>query len=84
MNGELTPQQISRALFETDPLNTCCRENDCTDEYDNVAQTIYDHLQQGEALSGAMTKSIGESFFDGENFNTGILAPALAMLEGRP
>ncbi|PSF12196.1 hypothetical protein C7H09_04785 [Marinobacter fuscus] len=84
MTGELTPQQISRALFETDPLNTCCRENDCTDEYDYVAQTVYDHLQQGEALLVAMTKSIGEWFFDGKSFNTGILAPALAILEGRP
>jgi hypothetical protein len=25
-------EQISQALFETDPMRTCCKENDCFDE----------------------------------------------------
>lgn len=33
-------EQISQALFETDPMNTGCKENECFDEYDRVASDI--------------------------------------------
>lgn len=34
-------KQISKALFDTDPMQTCCKENDCFDEYDLVATQIF-------------------------------------------
>lgn len=31
---------ISLFLFENDPMNTCCKENDAFDEYDFIASEI--------------------------------------------
>ncbi len=33
-------EKISKALFETDAINTCCRENDYFDEYDRIAESV--------------------------------------------
>ena len=32
MYSNYSAEQISKALFETDPMNTRCKENDCFDE----------------------------------------------------
>jgi len=40
-------KQISKALFDTDPMQTCCKENDCFDEYDLVAKQIYRNVEAG-------------------------------------
>lgn len=34
MFSKYSAEQISKALFKADPMNTCCKENDCFDEYD--------------------------------------------------
>lgn len=33
-------KSLSNALYIIDPAHTCCVENECTDEYDNVARYI--------------------------------------------
>lgn len=83
MEQRYTAAQVSKALFEMDPVNTCCKENECPDEYDRVAQTIVDELilNPTQSLHFAMVQSIRESFFDGEPYNTSILQPVTQLLE---
>lgn len=40
--------QVSRVLFETDPMGTCCKENDCFDEYAAIANDIVSRRQRGQ------------------------------------
>ena len=40
-------KQISKALFDTDPMQTCCKENTSFDEYDLVAKQIYRNMETG-------------------------------------
>ena len=37
----LSVERVSRALFESDPMVTCCKENDYVDEYDVIAGAIF-------------------------------------------
>lgn len=55
-------QLISQSLFELDPMNTCCKENDCFDEYDFVAKHIYKHTVQGLSLENAIYLSFVQLF----------------------
>ncbi|WP_191224618.1 hypothetical protein [Billgrantia desiderata] len=61
----LSPEAISRLLFETDPMHTCCRENDCVDEYDRVARDLADRLAVGAEPARALRQVLGE-WFDAE------------------
>ena len=72
---------ISRILFETDPMNTCCQENDCFDEYDRTACEIAERIEQGKSLESALTEVISELFFDGQSFDTDRLDHALMQLK---
>lgn len=47
MTPNVTTEQLSQALFQTDPANTCCKENDCFDEYDYLAEAIVERLMEG-------------------------------------
>jgi len=67
MNMQLTADQISRTLFESDPMNTCCKENDCFDEYDRVAADVAQNLEAGAALKDALAEAINDWFYDGED-----------------
>ena len=82
MNRHLTTDQISRALFESDPMHTCSKENDCYDEYDYVAEDVSKRLQTGQDLASALEKEIGHWFYDGDPFNTTVLQPVINELEG--
>ena len=62
MTKELTPERISNALFQTDPMHTCCKENDCFDEYDRVALGAAEKLSQGYALEAALRSELAEWF----------------------
>ncbi|MCM0612181.1 hypothetical protein KFJ24_06780 [Marinobacter sediminum] len=73
-------EQISRALFETDPTNTCCKENDCFDEYDKVAEVVAQRLEEGKSLKQALRAEISEWFFDGDQFDANKLEPTLQQL----
>ncbi len=72
-------EQISKALFETDPMNTCCKENDCFDEYDYVAKAVEERLDEGQSLDEALIREISEWFFDGKGFDAARLAPVFEL-----
>lgn len=36
---------LSKALYVIDPARTCCAENECFDEYDNVASHVIDTIK---------------------------------------
>ena len=57
-----TPQELSVLLFETDPMHTCCRENDCFDEYERIACDVAERLQAGESPGPALRRVLGDSF----------------------
>ncbi len=71
---------LSRLLFETDPLNTCCRENDCVDEYDRVAHDLAERLQAGESSGPALRRVLSDSFGD-ELVDRARLEPVIDELE---
>ena len=80
MSASLTSQQISKVLFQTDPLNTCCRENDCFDEYDYVAEAVTERLAEGLSLDQALVEEISKWFFDGAHFDVSRLTLAFKLL----
>lgn len=73
-------EQISKVLFETDPMNTCCKENDCFDEYDHIAKMVEERLDEDQSLDEALIREISEWFFDGNDFDTARLVPILEKL----
>lgn len=62
MRGVPTTNTISRALFEADPMHTCCAENACFEEYDRVAADAAAHLEKGYTLHQALHKALRDSF----------------------
>lgn len=80
MTAKLSAEDISKALFEADPMNTCCKENDCFDEYDRVAEAVKESLDEGQNLEQALIREISEWFHDGEDFDTGRLVPVIELL----
>ena len=58
----ITWQLISQSLFELDPMNTCCKENDCFDEYDFVARHIADRIAEGLLPERAIYMSLMQLF----------------------
>tara|TARA_R110001583_G_scaffold195544_1_gene375841 strand:+ start:12897 stop:13097 length:201 start_codon:yes stop_codon:yes gene_type:complete len=61
-------------------MNTCCKENDCIDEYDGVAEAIATWVAEGESLKQALIIEISEWFFDGDQFDQSRLEPVLELL----
>jgi len=57
-----TPNTISRALFETDPMHTCCAENACFDEYGRVAAGAVSYMENGYTLAQALHKALQDWF----------------------
>lgn len=80
MLSRYSAEQISRALFETDPMNTGCKENDCFDEYDRVAIDIADRLAAGESIEEALSTEILDWFFDGGQCDKSLLQQVLERL----
>ncbi|WP_152206981.1 hypothetical protein [Marinobacter changyiensis] len=83
MSVALTAHQISQALFETDPMNTCCKENHCFDEYDREAVGVKESLDKGQSLEQALIQEISEWFYNGEDFDTGKIDPIIKLLSER-
>lgn len=83
MSIHYTAESISRALFHTDPMHTCCAENDCSDEYDAVARSVSEHLQSGEALEHAFARALGAWFYDDEDppVQPAVIRPVIEWLE---
>ncbi|WMC10094.1 hypothetical protein PU634_13490 [Oceanimonas pelagia] len=55
-------ERISRLLFDADPMHTCCRQNDCIDEYDAIAADIIHGLAQGKPLKQAIKQALTHAF----------------------
>ena len=55
-------QKISELLFELDPMMTCCKENDCFDEYDMVSKFIMEDVNQGVSLIDATKRAFHDLF----------------------
>jgi hypothetical protein len=53
-------QKISDVFFEVDPANTCCKENDCFDEYDTFSVWVESDLDRG--LKTAIESSYEDYF----------------------
>jgi hypothetical protein len=54
--------RISEVLFDHDPMNTCCKENDCFDEYDSIAQSAFDKLSNGQPIDEAISETLIDWF----------------------
>lgn len=80
MSARLTAQQVSKALFDADPMNTCCRENDCFDEYDYVAEAVTERLAEGLSLDQALVEEVSKWLFDGAHFDVSRLTLAFKLL----
>ncbi|XKF16770.1 hypothetical protein LL947_06525 [Halomonas sp. BLK-85] len=79
---------LSRLLFEHDPMQTCCRENDAFDEYEYVASTLAVSMLDGElpktALRSALTTWFGDELAAEQGFSplvTEIQAHHVSVLE---
>jgi hypothetical protein len=61
-------EQLSRLLYEQDPMGTCCRENECFDEYDLIAASVVELVDQGltyeASLKGVLTESFSRDLAD--------------------
>jgi len=80
MRGVPTTNTISRALFEADPMHTCCAENACFDEYDRVAAGAVTYLENGYTLPQALHKALRD-WFGLELAGGRDLSPVLASIE---
>ena len=70
---------LNQALFLTDPMNTCCVQNDCHDEYQRIAAGVLELLQNGQPLESALRSELGD-WFDLEMAKRVDLTPVLARL----
>lgn len=70
----ITSEAISRILFRHDPANTSCVENEATDEYDRVAESIAE-LINDELYSAdySVRVVLNESFGSLEDMNENML-----------
>jgi hypothetical protein len=80
MQQHLSSQEISEILFVTDPMHTCCKENDCYDEYDAIANGVREYLVSGQALAAALRQALVD-WFDEETVISADLVPAIQALE---
>lgn len=60
--NEISVHQLSILLYNLDPLNTCCKENNCHDEYDQVASWTSEAMAEGKDLNTALHQTITELF----------------------
>ena len=62
MHQKLNATEISKILFEFDPMGTCCKENDCFDEYDSIARSIFQKLANGQSEGEAVSETLIDWF----------------------
>ena len=57
---------MSKVLFELDPAGTCCKENDCFDEYDNTAMFIVSYEHEKYHVNGVKSENnaISKTFLE--------------------
>ena len=72
--------RISEVLFELDPMRTCCKENDCFDEYDSIAQSAFDKLSNGQPIGEAISETLMD-WFEVESIDPQALANIVLALQ---
>lgn len=45
---------LSQLLYKLDPMNTCCVENECLNEYHRVAEGINERIDTGQSIAAAV------------------------------
>ncbi|MCX4190809.1 hypothetical protein [Methylophaga sp. OBS3] len=53
---------LCQTLYENDPMGTCCKENECFDEYNHIAAQTADLMDQGYPFKAALTSVLSDSF----------------------
>lgn len=61
---QITTERLSQVLFERDPMNTACKENDVFDEYNLIAASTIDLMERGISFDEALHQVISEMFFE--------------------
>jgi len=59
---QLSMPFISLCLYQLDPMSTCCKENECFDEYDRIASEIIKVLDDGYTLRDTLTSQFSMWF----------------------
>ena len=80
MHKMLTDERISNVLFEADPMRTCCKENDCFDEYDSVALSIFEKISSGQPVSEAISQAFVD-WFEVESIDPAALGSIVQALQ---
>ncbi|PCD00953.1 hypothetical protein [Halopseudomonas pelagia] len=72
--------RISEVLFYLDPMGTCCKENDCYDEYDSIAQSAFQKLSNGQPIGEAISETLMD-WFEVESIEPQTLANIVLALQ---
>lgn len=62
MNYVAFTNEVSNILFEYDPANTCCVENECYDEYDLIAEDATKMIRGGWAVDESVLQALDHAF----------------------
>lgn len=57
-------KSINDAMYFSDPMYTCCVENECHDEYFAIAESAVNYMLQGETQRQAIEHALKDSFDD--------------------
>lgn len=67
----INAEHISEILYNNDPANTACVENEAFDEYDRVSETVYEMLSiEMMSTHYAVRNALYESFGPLDNMDT--------------
>lgn len=61
-DGHFSVELLSEAFYLADPMHTCCVENGCTDEYQNIAAHAKRFLDNNIALLDAIQQALVAAF----------------------
>lgn len=82
MSKIMDASRISEVLFDLDPMSTCCKENDCFDEYDSIAQSAFDKLSNGQPIGEAISETLMD-WFEVESIDPQTLANIVLALQAK-
>ena len=54
--------ELSDILYRLDPAHTCCKENECYEEYDGTADTIISFVKDGYSPTEAVEETFVSMF----------------------
>ncbi|RUO62219.1 hypothetical protein [Pseudidiomarina insulisalsae] len=55
-------ERFNRAMFDVDPMNTCCGENECYEEYARIADAAVNYVLEGHTRREAIAQALKDSF----------------------